>query len=146
MLLDIDNKFKENFCKDDIIEESIKLPNKIKKNLEKRKFQEDEWNNVNKLSSLINYCINIENDIKNINILNDDIKNCKKFNDYEIKFTPENKTIDEFIQSIKKFGKIIVLQLKKKEPELIKPGEEEKREEWPKEEEKREEWPKEEKY
>ena len=74
LLLAIDNKFNDNFGKENIIEESIKLPNKIKKNLEKEKISENDWNDANKLSSLINYCINIEMDIKSINDLNDNIK------------------------------------------------------------------------
>ena len=115
LLLSIDNKFNDNFGKENIIEESIKLPNKIKKNLEKEKISENDWNDVNKLSSLINYCINIEMDIKSINDLNDNIKNSQKFNDNEINFTPENESIDKFIQSIKSFGDIAITQLKKKE-------------------------------
>ena len=49
LLLDIDNKFNDNFCGDDIIEESIKLPNKIKKYFEKEKLLDNDWNNINKL-------------------------------------------------------------------------------------------------
>jgi len=108
LLLAIDNKFNDNFGKENIIEESIKLPNKIKKNLEKEKISENDWNDVNKLSSLINYCIKIEMDIKSINDLNDNIKNSEKFNDNEINFTPENESIDKFIQSIKSFGDILL--------------------------------------
>ena len=115
LLLAIDNKFNDNFCKENIIEESIKLPNKIKNNLEKEKISENDWEDVNKLSSLINYCINIEMDIKSINDLNDNIKNSQKFNDNEINFTPENESVDKFIQSIKSFGDIAITQLKKKE-------------------------------
>ena len=118
LLLIIDKKFNDNFCKENIIEESIELPNKIKKNLEKEKISENDWNDANKLSSLINYCINIEMDIKNINDLNDNIKNSQKFNDNEIKFTPENEYIDKFIQSIKSFGDIAITQLKKEEKPL----------------------------
>ena len=127
LLLAIDNKFNDNFCKENIIEESIKLPNKIQKNLEKGKISENDWNDVNKLSSLINQCISIEMDIKSINSLNDNIKNSQKFCDYEIKFTPENESIDKFIQSIKSFGDIIIIQLKKEvKKEEVKPtGEEE---------------------
>ena len=54
-------------------------------------------------------------DIKSINDLNDNIKNSQKFNDNEINFTPENESIDKFIQSIKSFGDIAITQLKKKE-------------------------------
>ena len=106
LLLNIDKKFDDNFCKENIIEESIKLPNKIKKNLEKGKISENDWNDANKLSSLINYCINIGMDIKNINNINDNIKNCHRFNYYLIKFSPENESIDTFIKSIKAFGNI----------------------------------------
>ena len=106
LLLTIDNKFNDNFCKENIIEETVKLPIKIKKNLEKGEIPENDWNDANKLSSLINYCINIEMDIKNINDLKDSVSKCQKFNDYEIKFTPENESIDKLIQSIKSFGDI----------------------------------------
>ena len=40
LLLEIDNKYNDNFCREDIIEESIKLPNKIKKSLEKGKLSD----------------------------------------------------------------------------------------------------------
>ena len=45
-------------------------------------------------------------DIKNINNINDNIKNCNRFNYYLIKFSPENESIDTFIKSIKEFGNI----------------------------------------
>ena len=106
LLLEIDNKYNDNFCREDIIEESIKLSNKIQKSLEKRKISDDDWNNNNKLSSLINDCINIENNIKTINYINDNIKNSNNFKKIKIGFAP--KDINEFIQNIKKFGKIDV--------------------------------------
>ena len=121
LLLTIDNKFNDNFCKENIIEEIVKLPIKIKKSLEKGEITENDWKDVNKLSKLLNYCINIEMDIKNINDLKDSVSKCQKFNDYEIKFAPENESIDKLIQSIKSFGDITILQLiKDEEP----PGEE----------------------
>ena len=107
--MEIDNKFNENFCKEDLIEESIKLPNKIKKSLEKGKLSDEDWNDNNKLSSLINDCINIENNIKNINYINDNIKNSQKFNDIKIIFTPKDEYINEFIRNIKIFGNIKAL-------------------------------------
>ena len=109
LLKEIDNKYNENFCKEDIIEESIKLPNKIKKSLEKGKLSDDDWNDNNILSSLINDCINIERNIKNINYINNNIKNSKKFNDIKVYFIPKEKSINEFIESIKKFGNINVI-------------------------------------
>ena len=74
LLSDIDNEFSNNFCVDDIIEESIKLPNKIKQYLEKENLLNNDWNNIDKLSSLINDCNNIEMNIKNINSLKEKIK------------------------------------------------------------------------
>ena len=48
LLSDIDNEFSNNFCGDDIIEESIKLPNKIKQYLEKENLLNNDWNNIDK--------------------------------------------------------------------------------------------------
>ena len=107
LLSEIDNKFNENFGKQDIIEESIKLPNKIKKSLEIGKLSDNDLNNNSKLSSLISDCINIEKNIKNINYINDNIKNYKTFDKFKINFIPQDKSLDKFIQSIKIFGKII---------------------------------------
>ena len=107
ILQEIDNKFNDNFCSEDIIEESIKLPNKIKKYLEKGKLSDEDWNDSNKLSSLINDCINIEKNIKNINMLDNNINKCKKYDEIKINFIPENEGVDKFIQSIKNFGNII---------------------------------------
>ena len=56
----MDNKFNDLYFKEDIIKESEKLPNKIKKSLEKGKIIEKEWNNEIKINSTINDCILIE--------------------------------------------------------------------------------------
>ena len=61
------------FDNENIIRENEKLPNKIKLSLEKGKLIENEWNDNNKLSSVINNCINIEDNIKNIKLINDNI-------------------------------------------------------------------------
>ena len=53
------------------------MPIKIKKSLEKGKIPENDWKDVNKLSKLLNYCINIEMDIKSINDLKDSVSNVK---------------------------------------------------------------------
>ena len=114
LLLDIENNFKDNFCNEDMIKESNKLPNKIMNKLENIKYKEEDWNNDNKLSELINYCINIEKDIKNIKIINYKFKNSQDFKSIDIKnlFSPEYES-DKLIESIKKFGKINIDQLKK---------------------------------
>jgi len=52
-----------------LIKESEKLPNKIKKSLEKGKALDKDWKD-NELNCVINDCINIENNIKDINLTN----------------------------------------------------------------------------
>ena len=82
------------------------MPNKTKIILEKGKIIEKEWNN-NKLNSLINDCINIENNIKEINDINEKIKKCNLNQNIEIKFYPEKEDeFNKFVEKIKSFGKI----------------------------------------
>ena len=83
LLNDIDEQFNNIYFKEDLIKESEKLPNKIKKSIEKGKIIDKEWNE-NNLSSLINDCINIENNIKEINIINDNIKKSNLNKDQKI--------------------------------------------------------------
>jgi len=108
LLIEVDKKFEKLFCKEDIVKESEKLPIKIKDSLEKGKIidtQQKENNDKNNLCSLINDCINIENVVKEINIINENIKNCDGSD--EIKFEQnEDIDIDKLIQSIQTFGKI----------------------------------------
>ena len=73
LLTQIDNKYNELYFNEDILKECDKFPNKIKISLEKGKEIENNWNNVNRLPLLIHNCINIENNIKNIKLLNDNI-------------------------------------------------------------------------
>ena len=63
------------------------MPNKINKSLEIGKISDDDWNNINKLSSLIYISIKIEENIKIINTIYDNIKIMNKFNDFKINFT-----------------------------------------------------------
>ena len=71
LLLEVDKQFDKIYFDNNILKNIEKLPNKIKISLEKGKLIEREWNNNIKLNSLINDCINIENDIKYINLIND---------------------------------------------------------------------------
>ena len=82
LLLDVDKKFGELFFGDNIIQESEKLPNKIKISLEKGKLINNNWNNDN-LNSLINDCLNIEHNIDEINIIK---QSMKKYNTTQNKF------------------------------------------------------------
>ena len=67
LLQEVDNKYNELYFNEEIIKDCDKLPNKIKISLEKGKEIENNWNN-NTLPLLINNCINIENNIKNIKL------------------------------------------------------------------------------
>ena len=107
ILLEIDNKFDNLYFKEEIIHHCENLPSKIKKSQEKGKLIEKEWNN-NKLSELLNDCINIENTIEQIKEMNESIE---KFNSNKIKinFLPEKENeLNEFLEKIKIFGKLEV--------------------------------------
>ena len=79
LLLEVDKKYNEIFCDEDIIKQCEKLPNKVKKSLEKGKLINNEWDNEvnNKMNSIINDCINIENNINSINSINSNIDKMK---------------------------------------------------------------------
>ena len=106
LLLDIDEYYNNIYFKEDLIKISEKLPNKIKKSIEKGKIIDKEWNE-NNLSSLINDCINIENNINEINILNDNINKCNSNKDIKIVYNIKEEQINNMLDEIKNFGKII---------------------------------------
>ena len=106
LLLDVDKKFNEFFYNENIIKDSEKLPNKIKISLERGKLTEKEWKNNNKLNSLINDCLNIENDINDINNVKNNIKKYQLNND-EIKFSSNKGDILKVLETIKYFGNVI---------------------------------------
>ena len=104
---EIDKIFNELYFNEDIIKESDKLPNKIKISLEKGKEIENNWNNK-MLTLLINNCINIENNINNIKLLNENIGKINNLK-IDIKFYPKEEGINKFLNLIKIFGKILKL-------------------------------------
>ena len=71
--------------------------------LEKSKLIEEK---ENEMITLINNCINIENNIKEINIIYENIKKSNNSSDLEIIFDPEEDGIKQFSENIKIFGKI----------------------------------------
>ena len=101
LLIELDNIFNNKFCNEDIIKKSDKLPIKIKTSLEKGKLIEKEWKDDNKLNLLINDCINIENNLKDINIINENIEKFNQNNKINYHFYAN---IDNFIDKIKNFG------------------------------------------
>ena len=105
LLLEVDNLFNKKFFNEDIIKKGEKLPKQIKLSLEKGKLIDKEWDDIN-LYSYINDCINIENNIKNINIINENINKCNINNQIKIRFYPKENQLEKFVETITSFGKI----------------------------------------
>ena len=63
--------------------------------MDKGKQIDKEWNNDN-LASYINDCINIENNIKDINIINESINKYNINNKISIGFSPDESSIKNF--------------------------------------------------
>jgi len=106
LLLEVDETYNKVYFNEDIIKDSEKLPNKIKISLEKGKLIDKEWNDDN-LNSLINDCINIENNIEEINKINENIKKCNLNKNMKIIYNIEEEQINNLINNIKNFGNII---------------------------------------
>ena len=105
LLLLVDNIFNINYFSEDMIKKGEKLPTQIKKSLENGKLIDKEWNN-NNLNYCINNCINIENNIKNINIINEKINNFNKNKKIKLIFYPKINELDKFKEKINSFGKL----------------------------------------
>ena len=119
----VDEKYEALFFKEGLIKKSEKLPQKIKLSLETGKNLNKIWNDNDKLSSLINDCINIEKNIADINEINKMILKGKENKNLKIKFSPEEIQKHSILQQIKSFGTIFDNSYKyifKKCPENIK--------------------------
>ena len=118
LLTEVDEKFDNLYCNENIVKNSEKLPEKIKDLLKKAENANKEYDD-NKIDSFINLCINIENSIKNIKEINDNIIKCKNFKSKLIKFIPDtDKEINSIIEYIKKFK---FIEIKKDFAEIENP-------------------------
>jgi len=109
LLSEVDQKYSEIFMNENTIKQSENLPGKARISLEKGKeiVDEKKWDNKNIINSLINDCINIENEINEINKINTTIQKLNNYDKTEIMFSPkEENKINEFIKSMISFGKI----------------------------------------
>ena len=108
LLKKVDTQYEELYFNEKIIKEGEKLPNKIKLSLEKGKIIEKEYNEFNKnnLILLMNNCINVENNIKSINIIQENTEKFNNLNNYDINFSPEEEGINNLLNTIKNFGNI----------------------------------------
>ena len=106
LLSEVDEKFDNLFCDENIVKKSEKLPEKIEDLLKKAENANKEYDD-NKIDAFINICINIENSIKNIKEINDSIIKSKNYKNEKIKFVPNNDDmLNKFLEKIKKFGEL----------------------------------------
>ena len=108
ILLEIDDKFNNLYFKEELFNQSEKLPNNIKINANDIKWSKTNYNEINndKLNFRINDCLEIENNIQNIKKINESIQKCNSKKSI-VKFVPQNeRELDEFLKTIKIFGKI----------------------------------------
>ena len=119
LLLKVDNLYNNNYFNEDIIKKGEKLPKKIKSSLERGKLLDKEWDN-NNLISYINDCINIEKNIKDINIINENINKCNTNNKIKPNFFPKEAELNIFVEQLNSFGKISYYEYRFREcPEKI---------------------------
>ena len=102
LFLSIDNIYEYINTKEILSRESEKLLNKSKLLL-KTGDKYNEWNNTKKLSSIINVFISLENTIKGINSIKEEISKSNTQNNLEIYFE-QNINIDKFIDSFNNIG------------------------------------------
>ena len=107
LLLKVEQLFDEKYVNENMMREYIKLPNKIKLSLEKSKNIKKD--NLDKNENiLINQCISIENNIKEINTLKEKLINSKNFdkNDIsKISFYPDKEEdYNNYFKQIQSFG------------------------------------------
>ena len=105
LLSEVDNIYNKKYLSSEIIKKAEKLPKQIKLSLEKGKLLDKEWDE-NHIYSYVNDCINIENNIKIINIINENINKCNSANKANIKFIPKEDSLQYFLETVKSFGKL----------------------------------------
>ena len=113
LINEVDKIYNEKFFNEDIIKESIKLPNEIKKSLDKGKLIDNEWNDDEKLSSHISQSDSIEKNIKNMNKIYDNIIKCNSNKKIIIEFSPKDDSFQDFLLTINTFGCLMENKKKK---------------------------------
>ena len=108
LLLKVENYFDNLIFNESTIKKYKKLPNKINASLEEGKKIEKNLEDYNVIQ-IINDCINIENSIKDINMMNEKIKEYKMNNDIKINFSSDEELINTYIEKLKNFGWLFYL-------------------------------------
>ena len=96
----IDEYYNSTYFKGDIIKETEKLPKKIKLSLKIGENIEKKWDD-NNLSLMLNNCINIEKNIKDINKINECIEKFHSNDNKKIIFELDDKKINDISEKIK---------------------------------------------
>jgi len=105
LLLEIDKIFNNIYFDESLVKKGEKLANQIEINISQGKITESDWSDDSKLKSNIYACINIENNIKDINEINQKIKRINSL-EKEPKFISQDE-INSYIENIKSFFKIV---------------------------------------
>ena len=108
LLKETDEIFNQKFFDEKLFKEAEKLPNKIKLSLERIKSMNLDWDDKN-LNKYINDCIIIENDIEKINLINGQIDKSIKNDTSNIRFFPEENSMNDIYEKIKSFGNINII-------------------------------------
>jgi uncharacterized protein YoxC len=102
----LDLEFKKLFPSEKEMNDFEKIPTKIEKILSKKEEINQKFKDSFLLNSYINDCINIENDLKDINEKIALINKYAHNSEIKICFFPEEKDMDIIFNNIKSFGKI----------------------------------------
>ena len=108
LISEVDSIYDKYNLNDNFLREYEKLPKKIKTSLEKAKLLQNE-NKDDKKIMIINECIQIENNIKDYNKINEDINKIKNSNNITFNFSPNEIETKEELEKIKSFGKINII-------------------------------------
>ena len=118
LLNDFDKEFHKEYFNEGNIKEYEKLPNNVKFQLEKGNNIINNWNDEIKLSSLIYECLDIENNIKDIENISLNILKYSSLKK-EIVFEPDTEEIKKLLNSIKNFGEILINEDFQKSPLIL---------------------------
>jgi hypothetical protein len=105
LIIEADKIFSDIYDNEDIIEQRQDLENIVNTFIEKGKTLEEEWDDDN-LNLMINSCIYIENNMKEINEKSSNIKKYNLSKKFNIKFIPKEGDVNEFLDQVQNFGKI----------------------------------------
>ena len=99
LISEVDSIYDKYNLNDNFLREYEKLPKKIKTSLEKAKLLQNE-NKDDKKIMIINECIQIENNIKDYNNINEDINKIKNSNNITFNFSPNEIEMKEELEKI----------------------------------------------